>query len=160
MEQTKTKKIRLTRGKYALIDAADFERVNQYKWFCDFADYAARDIKITGKHKRVWLHRWLLEAKKGEIVDHVNQDTLDNRRSNLRFCTIKQNCRNARLPVSNTTGYKGVRAGKTGKNFSAFIKVNRKQIHLGMYSTRKEAAKAYNRAALKYFGEYASLNPI
>lgn len=116
-------------------------------------------ITGTGKDTKS-LHRIITQASPGEHVDHINGDRLDNRRVNLRICTHRQNRANSKIYSNNRTGYKGVGWVKDKSKFRARIKVNYKEISLGLYDSKEEAALAYNKAALKYFGKYAKLNKI
>ncbi len=106
------------------------------------------------------MHRTILDAKKGESVDHCNDIGLDNQRHNLRRCTHKQNIQNRRRNRNNKCGYKGVCLDRTGKKWQASIgspsQGNRK--HLGRFSCLIEAAKAYDEAAIERYGEFARLN--
>ena len=107
---------------------------------------------------QVRLHRLIAGAGDGLMVDHINGDILDNRRSNLRICTNKQNQRNQRLRQNNSTGFKGVcvsRWGGASRRYIAGIRVNKRQIQLGRFASAEEAARAYDRAALEHFGEFA-----
>lgn len=150
-------RIPLTQGKFAIVDKQDFELVNQYKWHLFGKGYAARDEKINGKKKKVSMHRLILQPPKGMETDHINQNILDNRRKNLRICTHQQNC-------SNHKGYKKIKGvGKIKdrflkKPYYASIMVFYKRIHLGYFATRKKAGRAYDKAAIKYFGDFARLN--
>lgn len=154
-------KITLSQGKFSLIDEEDFERVNQYKWHLfksSNKEYAATNMKINGKVKVIKLHRFLLNAPKGIEVDHKNGDGLDNRKINIRLCTDAENSHNRKIS-KNKSGYKGVFIRPNGKCF-AYISVNNKRIHLGEFTNPKDAARTYNKAALKYHGEFANLNTI
>ena len=101
---------------------------------------------------------WILFHKKplppGVVIDHINGDSTDNRIVNLRLCSGKNNSRNADTPKNNTTGFKGV--SRCGKRFRAYITVDRRQIHLGVYQTPEEAFAAYVTAAKAHFGEFWS----
>ncbi len=92
------------------------------------------------------------------VVDHINGDRTDNRRCNLRLCTNKENVRNARVASHNTTGYKGVSYNKRRKKYESRITVDGRQLFLGYFINPIEAALAYDRAALRYLGEYARPN--
>lgn len=99
-------------------------------------------------------------SPKGMVVDHINGDKSDNRRSNLRVCTQAQNCANSKRPVSNISGYKGVHFYKQYGKYSVKLQVNRKQLFFGYFEDKHEAAKAYNEAAIKHYGEFAKLNEV
>lgn len=155
------RKIKLSQGKYAIVDDNDFEWLNQWKWYLGSNKrYATRCKSRKLGKKRVYLHRLIMDAKKGEEVDHINGDKIDNRRENLRICTTMQNKHNYKIPITNTSGYKGVGWHKRDKKWTARIRVNYKLIHLGYYVDKIEAALAYNKAAIKYHKEFARLNKI
>lgn len=151
-------KIKLTKGKYTIVDDADFEFLNQWKWYLGGQGYAARRIwnKANKTYSGLYLHKLLLVGKE---VDHINGDKLDNRRSNLRFCTRSQNQAN-RPKMCGNSKYKGVSFHTRDKIWNAYIRFQYKLIHLGNFKSDIQAASAYNLAATKYFGEYAKLNPI
>ena len=150
------KTIPLTQGKVAIVDDSDYERVIQHKWCYDGQGYATANV--NGKQDR--MHRFILKAKAGEHVDHVNMDGLDNRRCNIRICNNSQNHANTRLRSDNTTGYKGVSFIKRDNIFQAKIEVNGHHMNLGSFKDPIEAALKYNEAALKHFGEFAYLNVV
>lgn len=120
----------------------------------------------NGKHHVYLLHRVVLERIIGrplihsEIADHVDQNKLNNQRSNLRLASHSLNHANQGLQKNNTSGYRGVSFSMRSNRWSARIKVNQNQINLGTYKTPDEAAEAYNNAAIKYFGGFAQLNVI
>jgi hypothetical protein len=95
-----------------------------------------------------------------KYIDHGNMNVLDNRKSNLRKCTIQQNACNREKPKHNTSGYKGVYWEKGLKKWRSAIRLNNKKIHIGCYEIKIEAAKAYNKKAKELFGEFARLNEI
>lgn len=99
--------------------------------------------------KKISLHRLIMNFPKGMVIDHINRNTLDNRRENLKVCTIQQNLQNQKR-LNNRTGFTGVAIAYKGK-FSAQIKVNYKKIHLGIFDTIGEAYKARKKAENKYF---------
>jgi hypothetical protein len=158
-----TKEIQLTQGKIALVDDADYEWLNQWKWYAfknRSGAWYARRFKKTDLRPRVnvFMHRLILNAREGMEVDHANHDTLDNRRENLRECTKSQNMHNAGKNKRNTTGYKGVWWKSTDNQYAAAIKINGKRIYLGRFTDPVKAALAYDEAAKKYHGEFAYLN--
>jgi len=156
--------IKLTQGKMALVDDEDYEYLSQFKWHVVFnkTDYYA--VRWThGSHasrKSVFMHREIMETTKGMEVDHIDHNTLNNQKYNLRNCTHQQNKRNTRKRENKASSYLGVEVRKTknGTTFRAHIKVNNKSIKLGNSKNEKEAAVLYDKAAIKYFGEYANLN--
>ncbi len=160
------KKIKLTQGQFALVDDEDYERVNKYKWTASYSKQsnsyvALRGIKKSlGKRKHVLMHRFIMNAPKGRVVDHIHHNTLDNRKQELRTCTQSQNCMNARKTPSKSSKYKGVSWHKTIKAWFAHIYIDGRNKYIGYYKTENQAALAYNKAALKYFGEYSYLNEV
>jgi hypothetical protein len=117
--------------------------------------------KIYAKINNYYLHRKITNAKKNEVVDHINGNSLDNRRENLRICSIKQNVRNSQISKNNKVGYKGVYIDKRRtKKYIVNIMVDYQKIYIGAYYTAEEAALNYNKAAIKYFGEYANINNV
>lgn len=156
------KEIPLTRGLVAIVDDEDYEMLMQWKWRAhkssDGYGYYAETLKW---HPRVDLkmHRLVAMASKGEIVDHINHNKLDNRRVNLRICTPAGNCANSMIRKDNTTGYKGVSLRGNGKYVSA-IRENGKRNQLGTFLSPELAAAVYDAAALRIFGEYALTNKM
>lgn len=143
-----------TNGKKFYFDKEDYERVSAHTWGYDGKGYLR--AVINGKH--VSLHRFILNYNGECVIDHINNDPNDNRKCNLRVCSQADNIRNSKTPSNNTSGYKGV--SRDRGRWRAYIRVNYKQIHLGNFRTKEEAARRYNEAALKYFGEFAELNEI
>lgn len=146
------KYIPLTQGKKALIDDDDFKIVSEYQWQYDHG-YARGWVN----RKRVYMHRMLLKASR---IDHINGNTIDNRKSNLRPATQKENTFNHSRNKNNTSGFKGVSWHKSTNKWRAYISPNNKMKSLGLYSNKEDAARAYNEAAKEYFGEFAKLNNI
>lgn len=122
--------------------------------------YATTRIKTAGKYKTTYAHRIIMNPNKGMVIDHINHETLDNRRKNLRVCTQSQNAFNRGLQRQNTSGYKGVHYYSRKKKYCAYIDISRKRIHLGYFESAIEAAKKYNEIALFFRGEYAYINKI
>jgi hypothetical protein len=147
------KRIPLGDGLYAYVDAADYEWLSRDNWRLHNG-YAAR----WRKNKRIYMHREIMRPPPGKIVDHMNHNKLDNSRPNLRVCTPAENQRNQRKQHGVASIYKGVSYSKTCGKWAATIGLNRKYTHLGYYDTEIEAARAYDRAAVELFGEFASLN--
>lgn len=159
------KRLKLTQGKYTLVDDKDFEYLNQFKWAVKNPKtgvlYAIRHNKIINgspiKGYRL-LHRMIMNAPKGTEVDHKDGNGLNNQRSNLRVCTRSQNSANRPKQKNNKSGYKGVSFCKAYKNWVAYIQINGKGKNLGYFKTAQEAAKRYDLKASELFGEFARLN--
>ncbi len=156
------RRIKLTGGKFAIVDPEDFEELNAYKWHAakgGHTFYAIRSIYNKGHITTVKMHRQIINPPDGRVVDHKNHEGLDNRKANLRPATRAQNCWNSiNLPKKDSSRYRGVRRDKDGDKWRAVISVNGKHVHLGYFTDENEAAKAYDAAAKKYRGEFAVLN--
>lgn len=146
-------------SKMAIVDDEDFERVAQYSWYEDVGActsyVASRDV-IKGQQVR--LHRFVLglDVDDSLEVDHRNNNGLINNKDNLRVCSHAQNCANSNHGVGES-GYRGVHLNSRGK-YVAKITVNFKQMYLGSFNDVVSAAKAYDEAAIKHFGEFARPN--
>jgi len=154
------KEIQLTQGKVALVDDADFEWLIQWNW-CAKLEHGDFYVVRNGPrpmHGRIAMHREITNAQKGMVVDHINGNTLDNQRFNLRVCTQGENTRNRAMSKNNTTGFKGVIWVRERNKYAAQITVNRKCKRIGYFNDPVEAAKAYDDAAKKYHGEFANIN--
>lgn len=150
------KLIPLTQGKFAIVDDEDFDLLNQWKW--GYTHGYARRTGSRPEQQHIYMHRIILKVGVGQMVDHKNTDSLDNRKENLRLCTKSSNGMNRGKNKNNTSGYKGVELAtdhKRRKPWSARIGFQGKQIKLGSFSTPQEASIAYNVAAMKYHKEYA-----
>lgn len=158
-----TRLIPLTQDQFAIVDAADFEWLNQWKWCAQWIPatesfYAVRSEKENSKRIRIYMHRLILGCGVEELGDHENGNTLDCRRSNLRLCTKLQNNCNRGIQSNNTSGFKGVSLVKDTGKWKAQISINGKRISLGCFALPEEAARAYDSAAIKEFGDFAKLN--
>lgn len=147
-----------------IIDKEDFKLIEEYTWYVNHG-YVVASIKInnTNLFTNMYLHRFLLNLKETkDHADHINGNKLDNRRQNLRISNIHTNAYNQSKQKNNTSGYKGVRnMGIRYKNkpWRVEIRVNDgNKITIGYFADLTEAAKAYDKAALKYHGEFANTN--
>lgn len=146
--------IALTKGKFAIVDAADFDYLSGFRWHAKESRgrfYAA--TVIDGKS--VAMHQLLMAPPPGMVVDHIDGNGLNNRRDNLRICTPQQNRRNTR-PRRKSSAFLGV--SRCGDKFKARIKHDRHELYLGLFTDEIEAAKARDRKAKKLFGPFAWLN--
>jgi hypothetical protein len=154
-----TKEIPLTRGMVALVDDADFDWLNQWKWCATAAGYAMRRINITRSiGEYIYMHRLIAGAGEGVYTDHINHDTFDNRRCNLRIATPGESIRNTRARRNKISVFKGVSGSRN--RWEAFIQVDGVKTALGIFFTQREAAHAYNEAAIQLHGEFACLNDL
>lgn len=150
--------VELTQGRVAVIDAADVNLIGVRLWHLNSDGYAKANAIVNGKPTLVALHRVILGNPKG-VIDHIDQDPLNNRRSNLRVCTDQENQRNQRprtaykgKPVS--CPHKGVRRTRWG-NYEARLCIDGRRKSLGTFATAEKAAQVYSAAAREHFGEFA-----
>jgi hypothetical protein len=141
------KKIKLTNGDYAIVDNNDYLFLNSYTWTClqskgNRTKYAQSRMGIKNE-SMIYMHRFILDAKKNQIIDHKNRNGLDNRRKNLRFCTASENQWNKSLYSKNVSGYTGVSWHKNGEKWQARISAHNKTYFLGLFTDKKEAVLAY-----------------
>jgi hypothetical protein len=158
--------IQLSNGYKTIIDNEDYEKVKKYTWYAKydskgFAKYVSHNYRENGKLYSLKLHRFILNVCDSKVeVDHIDHNGFNNQKSNLRICSHIQNSRNRIMYKNKIVPYKGVSIRKENKKYRSRIRVNKKLINLGEYSNSVDAAKAYNEAAIKYFGEFACLNII
>jgi AP2 domain-containing protein/HNH endonuclease len=165
-------RIPLTQGLYALVDSKDAAAVRDFSWHLKTGGapdkvYAQASMPtVDGRKRSVLLHRWLVGARPGEIVDHRSGDTLDCRRKNLRVTSTRGNAMNVTHSTNQRRGgYKGVSWNDNAGKWEAHIAAGpvnargrRSKVYLGLFTDPRKAAKAYDRAARECFGEFASLN--
>ena len=160
------KEILLTQSQIAIVDDADFEWLNQWKWCAqqshmpeeDYTFYVVRHIRSGVKTTKIYMHRLILGLRSTEQGDHINGDGLDNRRCNLRSCSHSQNQMNSRKRRGCSSQFKGVSWDKARHKWQAYIRVNGKKQHFGRHTSELEAARAYDSAARELFGEFARPN--
>lgn len=150
--------IKLTQDKTVLVDDYDWELVSQHKWYPRTNNSGVSYARTSAKSGNLYMHRLIMGAKPEQQVDHINGNGLDNRRENLRLCTNQQNQWNMQKSYGLTSKYKGVYLYKN--RWRARITFQGKTISLGLFSLEEEAAQAYSKAALKYFGEFAYVNNV
>ena len=171
------REIALSGGYVTKVDDGDYEVLSRYHWNYQRAKngskvYARTSIHVGGtgkqyKQRVVTMHRLIMgvvDAGRSVEVDHINGDSLDNRRDNLRVCTGTENKQNIRNST-NSSGYKGINVIRPSKRyrkggFAANIVVRGVRVYLGFFETAELAAMAYNAAAISYFGNFAALNEI
>lgn len=161
------KQIPLTKGQYAVVDDEDYAWLSAFNWHTlptgagSNRPVAATGYIKDGTNTRRLMHRMILEHRgtqlEGLDVDHINGNTLDNRRHNLRACTHTQNMQNKRKMKATSSRYKGVSRRKSGR-WRAYIRIDGRLIHLGQWDSELEAARMYDAAARQRFGQYARLN--
>ena len=149
------KEIQLTQGKVALVDDGDFDYLNRFTWHLNNSGYAVNMTRrIANKQKATLMHRLIMNTPNNLQVDHIDHDGLNNQKYNLRNCTKRQN----RINSKPKNKYKGAYYFERHNRFQSFITVNSNRIYLGTFKTIEEAALAYDKSAILYFGEFANLN--
>ena len=136
----------------ALIDLDDIDKVKKYKWGLE-NNYVSASIN----GKRVKLHRLIMNCPDDKLIDHINHNTLDNRKINLRICTSSQNQMNTNKRIDNSSGVKGVNWNKSKERWQAYITIDKKYIYLGTFKNKDDAIKARNEAEEKYQKDFRRL---
>lgn len=132
------KRIKLTQGKYALVDNEDFEWLNQWKWHMSSHGYVMRR---PPQSRIVYMHRLINGTPDDSDTDHINRNKLDNRRENLRIANKILNGRNRGENKNNTSGHKGISWDKRVRKWAVYLWNNYRKIHLGYCDELKEADK-------------------
>lgn len=152
-------RIILARGQTALVDEEDYPRLSKHKWYLSTFGYVVRaGPRKNGWQTKIYMHREVMSATEGMVVDHIRPDNkLDNRKSNLRPATVRQNGANRRVNQGEKTSrYKGVCWLRRLRKWRAYI--GQRSISLGVYVSEEEAAHVYDRKAKELYGEFALLN--
>jgi hypothetical protein len=154
------REIPLTQGYIALVDDEDYDYLMQWKWH--YMQGYAKTFDKVNKTGKIAMHRLLLEANSGEIVDHVNRNKLDNSKTNLRKSDCVGNARNRdKYSMETSSKYKGVFYDKKRRKYTGNITVESGNTkYLGHYLLETDVAFYYNQYAIKYFGDYAVLNEL
>jgi len=154
----------MAQPQYAKVDPADYKRLRKYEWFIRSGTnsfYAFRNGpgKTVRRESLTYMHQDVIEVPEGMVIDHINHDGMDNRSANVRAATHSQNmCNRKKLSSAKFSKYKGVSLNKLTRKWVARIGIDNKIIHLGSFLNEIDAARAYDRAARQYHGEFASLN--
>ncbi len=161
------KRIELSKGKIAIIDDCDYQKISQFNWYASQEKnglWYARAYVETKEHKqrKIRMHRLVLNMTREDRhqVDHRNHNGLDNRRCNLRIVSNAQNSMNRRKQDGCTSKYKGVCWDADRNKWRAVIHLNNKKFNLGRFIDEVSAARAYNEKAREMYGEYALFNVI
>lgn len=143
--------IKTKKGDRILVDNEDFDYLNQMTWYVSSSSYA-----MTHRNNLLLsMQRILMKPSKSKCVDHINHNTLDNRKVNLRVCSLSQNHWNTLKHKTNKTGYKGVSLYKRNGKYEARIRIFGKKLWLGYFDLKKDAHEAYQKVSLVYHGKYA-----
>jgi len=146
------KRIRLTNGGFAIVSDKDHHRLSRVNWYRDSQGYVRRHL---GSGNYLYMHRAVLMGV--TMVDHANGNKIDNRRCNLRECTMAQNLQNGKSHRDAFSKYKGVSYDKSRRKWAADIMAFGKRRRLGRFDTEREAAEAYATAAKEFHGQFAKL---
>ena len=159
------KEIALTRGYVTCVDDEDFDELSRYKWYAGTTSGVPRAVrnsrsKEIGKPHTIFMYRQIMDAPSNMVVHHIDHDTLNNQRKNLRICTIAQHSASQRKQAGRSSRFKGVSWHRMTRKWRAYIKVFGVMRELGLSDDEEEAARAYNKAALEAWGEFALLNDV
>ena len=157
------KKIHLANNKgITLVDDEDFKWLNKYNWHIrsNIKKYASTCVKINNEWKQKSMHRLIMKEPDGMQIDHIDRNKLNNQKCNLRIVTHSQNNMNKEGRKNSSSKFKGITWDKSRNKWQAQIVINKEYIYLGRFNNEINAAKAYNKAAIELFGEYACLNEV
>ncbi len=153
--------IELTQGQVTIVDDIDYDFLMRFKWYAAWhrnCFRAVRSIPVDGKQKRLHMHTAIAERMKigPKLIDHRDQNSLNNQRTNLRSATNSQNQHNRGAPSNNKTGVKGVSLQKAIGRYQARIKLHDKRYHLGYFDTISEAEQVVIAKRVELVGEFAA----
>ena len=154
------KTIPLTQGQFTIVDNENYKELSKFKWYAlktNCGDYVAVRAVYEPKHCTIYMHRQIMNCPKGMQVDHRFHNQLDNRKSKLRICTNTQNLYNSKSRKG-TSQFKGVSWHRLSGKWRAQISINGQQTYLGLFDNEIETAKAYDKVAKMFFGEFARTN--
>lgn len=144
----------MSKGFVALVDDEDFDWLSGFNWHV-LISQAKKQYAVTG-HNTNSMARIIMRCPKGMVVDHIDGDSLNNQKYNLRICTPEQNSLNRKPRKSRISKYKGIQ--KVNDTWRVRIQFGNERLHIGYFKSDLEAAKAYDDAARRYYGEFAYLN--
>lgn len=159
------KTINLNNGYYTIVDDDDFEKIKHYHWYAYKRGkarnvYAVRHDTPENKRRLIFMHHMICKRKEGFVIDHIDGNSLNNTKVNLRVCLDKENAMNRKIYINNKSGYKGVYWDKTARKWRACIRVHGKLINIGYFNCLIKAAKSYNDFASSLHGKFARLNEV
>lgn len=165
------KEIEISGGLYATVSDCDFEDLSRFNWRQYKGGngggiYARRDARFKKQRQGVSMHRIVMERLlcrhlfDEEIVDHIDGNTLNNTRENIRLASPAQNVWNRHTPLRNISGYHGVYWHKPSQKWRVILSVNYKRVYGGEFTCKHEAARLYNKLALQHRGQFARLNIV
>lgn len=143
------KYIKLTQGKEVIVDDEDYEFLSQFKW------YYNKGYAVRGASPKILMHRVINKTKDGYDTDHINRNTLDNRKENLRTATRTENQINKNLQKNNTSGYKGVSWHKRINAWSVIVNYKKQQLHCGYYNDLEKAIMAHKKVNQWFHGDFS-----
>lgn len=151
----------LSSGKVAVIDDCDIGICSGYSWYSMRTHKSSQCFYVAASigGKTIYIHTLIMSPPEGMVVDHISGDALDNRRSNLRICTQRQNCLNKKVRSDSKSGIIGVLKLPSGR-FGAYINPGSGQLYLGTFNTINEAVFARNSAVSRFFGEFGRLSVL
>lgn len=140
-------------GSEFYFDLEDYDKIKQFYWIKEHG-YARTTVRIHKKHTRIYLHRLIMNPESGMVIDHIDCNSFNNRKNNLRIVTQAENNRNKRLSPKNKSGRTGVFWLNSSEKWMVNISYNNKSIYIGLFENKEDAIKARRKAEDYYYGEY------